>query len=86
MPSTTVHLPALLLSRVDQAAKDKRVSRNRFIIEACENALNNEAGQWPEGFFEKRLKKNDFAILHKAVMEMEEAIISRRRSRQRVDL
>ena len=86
MPSTTVHLPDPLLAKVDQAAKEKRMSRNRFIIEACENALNNEAGQWPDNFFETRLNHKDIKMLREAVSEMEAAIIRKRRSRQRVEL
>ena len=52
MPSTTVHLPDQLLSKIDQIVKEEGISRNRFIIQACERAVNDSAGRWPEGFFE----------------------------------
>ncbi len=55
MPFTTVHIPDKLLSKVDQIVKKKGISRNRFIVQACEQALNNDAGQWPEDFFEPGL-------------------------------
>ncbi|MBW2642455.1 MAG: CopG family transcriptional regulator, partial [Deltaproteobacteria bacterium] len=32
MPSTTVHIPDKLLSKIDQIVKKKGVSRNRFIV------------------------------------------------------
>ena len=69
MPSTTVHIPDPLLSKIDQIAKEKQISRNRFVIQACEQALNNMAGKWPENFFRSRLKGKDLKILQKGVLE-----------------
>ena len=86
MPSTTVHIPDKLLSKIDQLVKEKEISRNRFIIQACEQALNNSAGQWPEGFFDTELNGEDFELLRNGVQEMEDAIISRRKNRSNVDL
>jgi hypothetical protein len=86
MPSTTVHIPDWLLSEIDQTVKEKGISRNRFIIQACEQALNNIAGQWPEGFFEPELNQEDLRLLREGVLEMEEAIISMRKNRRDVDL
>lgn len=86
MPSTTVHIPDNLLAKIDELAKEKGISRNRFIVRACEDALDNVAGQWPEDFFEPDISKEDLEILRKSVLEMEEAIISMRRNRKRIDL
>jgi len=86
MPSTTVHIPDNLLSKIDQLVKENEISRNRFIIQACEQALKNRAGQWPEGFFDSEIDKKDFKLLTKGVQEMEDAIIGRRKNRSAVDL
>jgi metal-responsive CopG/Arc/MetJ family transcriptional regulator len=82
MPSTTVHIPDRLLSKIDQIIKEKSISRNRFIVEACEQALNNSIGQWPEGFFESELNGDNLILLREGVSEMEEAIISMRKNRR----
>ncbi len=86
MPSTTVHIPDPLLSKMDQIVKEKGVSRNRFIIQACEQAVVNNAGEWPEGFFEPDLSRDDLKLLREGVAEMEEAIISMRKSRKGMEL
>jgi Arc/MetJ-type ribon-helix-helix transcriptional regulator len=86
MPSTTVHIPDPLLSKIDQLVKEKGISRNRFIVQACEEALNNSAGRWPEDFFELDLSNENLSLLREGVAEMEEAIISMRKNRMDVDL
>ena len=82
MPSTTVHIPDELLSEIDQIVKEKEISRNRFIVQACEHALNNIAGEWPEGFFDIDLSEEDLKILCEGVQEMEQAIINKRKNRK----
>ena len=81
MPSTTVHLPDELLSQIDNIVKTKEISRNRFIIQACELALKNVAGDWPEGFFDTDISAEDLRILEEGVQEMEQAIVKNRKSR-----
>ena len=51
MPSTSVHLPHDLVATLDALAARRRVSRNRLILEACECLVQQDAGEWPEGFF-----------------------------------
>ncbi len=85
MPSTTVHIPDKLLSKMDQTVKKKGISRNRFIVQACEQALDNDAGQWPEDFFEPVLSKEQLELLREGVAELEEAIMNMRRNRMNVD-
>ena len=51
MPSTTVHFPPQLLERIDAVAQRQGVSRNRFVIRACQDAVARDAGEWPENFF-----------------------------------
>ena len=82
MPSTTVHIPDELLSEIDQIVKEKEISRNRFIVQACEHALNNIAGEWPKGFFDTDLSEEDLKILSEGVREMEQAIINKRKNRK----
>jgi metal-responsive CopG/Arc/MetJ family transcriptional regulator len=69
MPSTTVHLPDQLLSRIDQTVKEQKISRNRFIIQACEQA-----------------NEQNYKLLIEAVLEMEHAIVSKRKSRKPINL
>ncbi len=86
MPFTTVHIPDKLLSKVDQLVKKKGISRNCFIVQACEQALNNDAGQWPEDFIGPGHSGEQLKLLREGVAEMEEAIINMRRNRMNVDL
>ena len=51
MPSTSVHLPRNLVASLDALAARRRVSRNRLILEACERLVQQDAGEWPQGFF-----------------------------------
>jgi len=82
MPSTTVHIPDRLLSKIDQIVREQNISRNRFIIQACERALRNSAGKWPEGFFKSDLSKEDLGLLEESVLEMEAAIVEMRKNRR----
>ena len=86
MPSTTVHIPDPLLSKMDQIVKEKGISRNRFIVQACEQAVVNDAGEWPENFFEPDPRGDDLRLLREGVAEMEEAIIRMRKSRMGMEL
>ncbi len=86
MPSTTVHIPDKLLSKIDQFTKEKEISRNRFIIQACEQALKTISGEWPEGFFETNLSRKDLKMLREGVEEMEGVIIQTRKSRKSSNL
>jgi Arc/MetJ-type ribon-helix-helix transcriptional regulator len=87
MPSTTVHIPEDLLFEIDKLVKEKKTSRNRFIIEACRNALKNQEGKWPKNFFDERLCSEDLALLTEAGFEMESAILNSRANRtKKVDL
>ena len=50
--STTVHLPADLLAAVDREAQGRKLSRNRYIINALERALATETA-WSARFVEE---------------------------------
>jgi predicted transcriptional regulator len=81
MPSTTIHFPDEILRRLDEAAGEHGISRNRYVLEACKEALDREEGHWPEGFFDSELSDEDQSLLHEGAAEMEEAIYSYRRNR-----
>jgi metal-responsive CopG/Arc/MetJ family transcriptional regulator len=81
MPSTTVHLPDKLLNKIDQIVYEIGISRNKFIIKACEEALQNSAGRWPQDFFEPDLSVSNLRLLKEGVAEMEEAIVRMRKNR-----
>ena len=67
-----------MLRRIDATARRRGISRNRFVIQACEQAVAGDAGQWPDGFFEPLPSPDDQALLNEAAAEMDEAV---RRSR-----
>ena len=80
VPTTTIHFPEETLRRVDAVARQRKISRNRFVIQACEKAVASDAGEWPEGFFEQQISTADQALLNQAVKEMETAIARSRTS------
>ena len=81
MPSTTIHFPDETLEKIDAVARRRGVSRNRFVIEACEEAVAEDAGEWPPGFFDLDLSDEDRRLLQTAGKELEAASMKNRRNR-----
>lgn len=81
MPSTTIHFPKEILSRIDTAARKHGVSRNKYFLKACEEALEKEDGEWPEDFFNLKLNDEDLLILRESSKEVEDNIYSHRQNR-----
>lgn len=81
VPSTTVHLSENLVEQLDRVARSRGVSRNRVVVEACERLVAAERGEWPAGFFDRRLDEADRAALHAAGQELEDAVVQGRRDR-----
>jgi hypothetical protein len=81
MPTTTIHFPQEVLQRIDLVAHRRGISRNKFVIQACEQAVAGDSGQWPEGFFDLELSAADQALLNEAAAEMDEAIRQSRANR-----
>jgi hypothetical protein len=81
MATTTVHIPDDLLVDVDRIAGATGVSRNRFVIDACRNAVGRYEGDWPDGFFQKDGSSSDQELLAQATREMERDIRAARRNR-----
>ena len=78
MASTTIHFPDNLLSKIDQAAKRHNISRNKYFLKACEEALEKEEGEWPEKFFTPNLSDKDLLLLREGTKELESEIYSHR--------
>jgi hypothetical protein len=79
--STTVHLPAPLLARIDERAKELGLSRNRFIVATLYEKVG-EPDAWPTEFV-GALKRPLSAEAVTAAHEMLHEIESSRRSRKR---
>ena len=81
MPSTTVHFGAEILSEIDAAAQRHGISRNKFVMTACERALREDRGVWPEDFFEPAYGTDDWDLLTAGTNELERTISENRRNR-----
>ena len=79
MPSTTVHFPEDILKQIDRAAGNLNISRNRFVIEACKEAVAKDLGLWPDDFFS--VTSSESKALDDAVLEMERIVRRNRKNR-----
>ena len=87
MSSTSVHLPPVLVQRMDRLADREHLSRNRLIVLACEEFLDRRGGTWPDGFFDPpEMSPEEAMELQSACEEMETAILSARRNRPSSEL
>lgn len=48
--STTIHLSGDLLAAVDRRAKDLRLTRNRYIVQALERSLHRDTAWSPDSW------------------------------------
>jgi hypothetical protein len=80
---TTVHIPPRILKAVDRQAKALKISRNRFVIEALERRLAEDAEQrpWPEGFFERMAERARDPEYRRSVDALFAEVIRSRRSK-----
>ena len=81
MPSTTFHFPPPLLRHVDAVARRLGWSRNKFVIQACQDALAKDVGEWAQGFFDLDLAAEDLSVLRAAGADLERSIRAVRRNR-----
>ncbi len=82
MASTSVHLSRELVDKLDEVAARRGVSRNRVIVEACEELVAGERGQWPAAFFDNDDRSAaQLTVLAEAGRDLEEAVLSTRRDR-----
>lgn len=81
MASTSVHLPAPIVEKLDRLAAERHTSRNRVILLACEAYLGEHQADWPESYFSASLSAEDLEELRSAGQEMESTILAARRDR-----
>lgn len=81
MASTSVHLPPEIVEALDRVAAERGTSRNRVILQACEQLLAEHRGDWPEGFFASELGPQDLEALRTGGRELEAEIRALRRER-----
>ena len=81
--ATTVHIPVALLKLVDRRAKSLGISRNRLIVRALEQAINDRSSWTPE--FLNRLRDVD-SETGAAVDELLAAVKQARHSKKPRDL
>jgi predicted transcriptional regulator len=86
MASTTFHIPDTLLREIDRAAQRMGLSRNRFVIQACGEALARQAGEWPAGFFDAQEDEEELELLVEATRDLERDVFARRMNRGAVAL
>jgi len=83
MPSTSVHIPDELLTRLDRTAKRRRVSRNRLIVDACRSFVGEGNTEWPDRFFAtEHLSARDLKLLRASYDDWSRRIVSARRSKK----
>jgi predicted transcriptional regulator len=83
VPSSSVHLPAELIERLDRVAKQTHSSRNRIIVRACEAYLARAQRSWPDDFFtEDRLSSAERKELRRSLAAWLEDLAAGRRSRE----
>jgi hypothetical protein len=79
--STTFHVPDDLLVDIDRAARARGQSRNRFVLQACREALARKGGDWPRDFFAPPANPEDERLLAEAGKELETVVLAHRRNR-----
>lgn len=72
---TSVHIPKMVLDKIDRRARTLKISRNRFIVRTLEKELARES-EWTPGFFDElaQIEPDDAA----AVEEMTASITAKR--------
>jgi hypothetical protein len=85
---TTVHIPPALLQTVDAQARKRKVSRNKYIVEAlvAHLAAGRAEEQWPQAFFDDMKKWRGDRTLADAVEALRRDVLSTRRSKKPIAL
>lgn len=79
--ATSVHIPKDLLDRVDELARRRKMSRNRYIVHALRRAVTDET-EWSPAFLDALRQLEPI----EGVDELERAVIARRSSKGPPDL
>ena len=83
--STTIHLSGDLLAAVDRRAKDLRLTRNRYIVQALERSLRSDT-EWSPAFVEELRGAGRDPELQRTLAEMRAAIKANRISKGPLEL
>ena len=78
---TSIHVPDALLRKIDERASQHRMSRNRYIVQALEQAVHAEY-TWSDGFRAALLRAGLDEDGHQALDEMMDHI-KKSRSRKK---
>lgn len=86
--ATTVHIPAEILKTVDAQARKRKVSRNKYIVEAlvARVAAERQDARWPLSFLAEMKKWREDAAHQGAVAALKRSVAAARRSRKPVVL
>ena len=77
-----MHFPATLLAELDKLAQKLGVSRNRLIVEACEEAVEKRRS-WPSALFdESRFTRQELEDLKASSQGFERDIYKARKSKE----
>lgn len=83
MPNTSVHLPADLLDALNRLARERRVPRNRIIVQALREAVERRGRRWPPGYFEgEHLTDRDLKELRAGRSEFDDTLREARTGRR----
>ena len=83
MPSTSVHFPSALLADLDEMAQESGVSRNKLIVEACQESVKKRRS-WPPALFDKsRFSPQELEELRNSSRQFERDIYEARKSKER---
>ena len=85
---TTVHIPPEILQTIDAQARKKKMSRNKYIVEAlvARVAAERAEARWPPSLFEEMARwRNDPGHVE-AVDELRRTIVDARRSKKPISL
>jgi hypothetical protein len=77
---TTVHIPSLLLERLDQRARAEGISRNKLIVRTLRQAIDQD-DSWSPEFISALRGFNRSDELDEAVEELQRAIAEGRTSK-----
>jgi hypothetical protein len=77
-----MQLSAASVIAANTPAAARGTSRNRVILQACEELLAEHQGDWPTGFFESSLRPEELEELRAGGQELEGAILAARRDRE----
>ena len=86
--ATTFHIPAAVLQTVDAQARKRKISRNKYIVEALIARVEAERSdaRFPQSLFDDLLKWRTDPSRVAAIEAVERSVSSSRRSKKPIPL